>query len=110
MGKQELGGIRVHLEVRTSGSDLGLEQSVVVLRAVRRWPAFDPLFLLGGRGPIQRSGQLCCLNSSQHCSDIQGVITLLDSIDIKHASAAGIIPAIRTLGQMYYSSFGVRLF
>jgi hypothetical protein len=30
-GKQELGGIRVHLEVRTSGADLGLEQSVVVL-------------------------------------------------------------------------------
>ena len=29
--KQELGGIRVHLEVRTSGADLGLEQSVVVL-------------------------------------------------------------------------------
>jgi hypothetical protein len=35
-GKQELGGIRVHLEVRTSGADLGLAQSVVVLRAVRR--------------------------------------------------------------------------
>jgi hypothetical protein len=30
-GKQELGSIRVHLEVRTSGADLGLEQSVVVL-------------------------------------------------------------------------------
>jgi hypothetical protein len=30
-GKQELGGIRVHLEVRTSSTDLGLEQSVVVL-------------------------------------------------------------------------------
>ena len=34
-GKQELGGIRVHLEVRTSGADLGLEQSVVVLEVVR---------------------------------------------------------------------------
>jgi hypothetical protein len=56
-GKQKLGGIRVHLEVSTSGTDLGLEQSVVVLRAVRRWPAFDPPFLLGERGPIQRSGQ-----------------------------------------------------
>jgi hypothetical protein len=33
-GKQELGGIRVHLEVRTSRADLGLEQSVVVLGAV----------------------------------------------------------------------------
>jgi hypothetical protein len=33
-GKQELGSIRVHLEVRTSGADLGLEQSVVVLGAV----------------------------------------------------------------------------
>jgi hypothetical protein len=30
-GKQELGGIRVHLEVRTSGADLGLEKSVIVL-------------------------------------------------------------------------------
>ena len=30
-GKQELGGIRVHLEVRTSCTDLRLEQSVVVL-------------------------------------------------------------------------------
>ena len=30
-GKQELGGIRVHLVVRTSGADLGLEHSVVVL-------------------------------------------------------------------------------
>ena len=38
------------------------------------------------------------------CDDIA------DSIDIKHASAAGIIPAIRTLGQVYYSSFEARLF
>jgi hypothetical protein len=59
-GKQELGGIRVHLEVRTSGADLGLEHSVVVLGTVRQWPAFDPLFFLvggGGRGPIRRSRQ-----------------------------------------------------
>jgi hypothetical protein len=34
--------------VRTSGADLGLEHSVVVLGTVRRWPAFDPLFFLGG--------------------------------------------------------------
>jgi hypothetical protein len=34
--------------VRTSGADLGLEHSVVVLRTVRRWPAFDPLFFSGG--------------------------------------------------------------
>jgi hypothetical protein len=47
MGKQELGGIRVHLVVRTSDADLGLEQSLVVLRAVCRWPAFDPLFFSG---------------------------------------------------------------
>ena len=47
-GKQELGGIRVHLVVRTSGADLGLEQSVVVLGAVRWWPTFDPLFFWGG--------------------------------------------------------------
>jgi hypothetical protein len=47
-GKQELGDIRVHLEVRTSGADLGLEHSVVVLGMVRQWPAFDLLFFLGG--------------------------------------------------------------
>jgi hypothetical protein len=52
--------------VRTSVDDLGLEHSVVVLRTVRQWPVFDPLFFWrGGEGPIQRSGQLCCLNSSQ---------------------------------------------
>ena len=34
--------------VRTSGTDLGLEHSVVVLGTVRRWPAFDPLFFSGG--------------------------------------------------------------
>jgi hypothetical protein len=48
LGKQELGGIRVHLVVRTFGTDLGLEHSVVVLGAVRRWPSFDPLFFSGG--------------------------------------------------------------
>jgi hypothetical protein len=48
------------------GADLGLEHSVVVLGTVCWWPAFDPLFFwCGGSGPIQRSGQLCCLNSSQ---------------------------------------------
>jgi hypothetical protein len=49
MGKQELGGIRVHLIVRTSGADLGLEHSVVVLGKVHRWPTFDPLFFSGER-------------------------------------------------------------
>ena len=39
--------------VRTSGADLGLEQSVVVLRAVRRWPAFDPLFFSGGEAQFR---------------------------------------------------------
>jgi hypothetical protein len=54
-GKQELGGIRVHLEVRTSSTDLGLELSVVVLGAVCwcRWPAFDPLFFLGGEAQFR---------------------------------------------------------
>jgi hypothetical protein len=47
-GKQQLGGIRVHLVVRTSGPDLGLEHSVVVLGTVHRGPDFDPLFFLGG--------------------------------------------------------------
>jgi hypothetical protein len=46
--------------VRTSGADLGLEHSVVVLRTVHRGPLLTP-FLLGGRGggrgPIQRSRQ-----------------------------------------------------
>jgi hypothetical protein len=36
--------------VRTSSADLGLEQSVVVLGAVRWWPAFDPLFFSGVGG------------------------------------------------------------
>jgi hypothetical protein len=35
--------------VRTSGADLGLEHSVVVLGTVRWWPTFDPLFFWGGR-------------------------------------------------------------
>ena len=52
-GKQELGGIRVHLVVRTSGADLGLEHSVVVLRAVHRWPTFDPLFFSGGEAQFR---------------------------------------------------------
>jgi hypothetical protein len=29
------------------GNDLGLEHSLVVLRMVCRWPAFDPLFFSG---------------------------------------------------------------
>jgi hypothetical protein len=33
--------------VRTSGADLGMEHSVVVLGTVHQWPAFDPLFFLG---------------------------------------------------------------
>ena len=49
MGKQELGGIRVHLVVRTSGADLGLEHSVVVLRTVHRWPALTPFSSWGER-------------------------------------------------------------
>jgi hypothetical protein len=47
-GKQELGGIRVHLVVRTSGADLGLEHSVIVLGTVCRCSTFDPLFFSGG--------------------------------------------------------------
>jgi hypothetical protein len=46
-GKQELGGIRVHLVVRISGADLGLEHSVVVLGTVCWWPPFGPLFFSG---------------------------------------------------------------
>ena len=47
-GKQELGGIRVHLVVRISSTDLGMEHSMVVLRVVCWWPAFDPLFFSEG--------------------------------------------------------------
>ena len=39
--------------VRTSGADLGLEHSVVVLRTVRRWPTFDPLFFSGGEAQFR---------------------------------------------------------
>ena len=35
--------------VRTSGTDLGLEHSVVVLGMVCQWPAFDPLLFSGER-------------------------------------------------------------
>ena len=48
-GKQELGGIRLHLVVRTSDADLGLEYSVVVLRTVHRWPALTPFSSWGER-------------------------------------------------------------
>ena len=48
-GKQELGDIRVHLVVRTSGADLGPEHTVVVLGMVRRWPAFHPFSSRGER-------------------------------------------------------------
>ena len=43
-----------------AGTFCGCSQNSVSV--ARFWPPF----LLGGRGPIQRSGQLCCLNSSQH--------------------------------------------
>ena len=39
-----------YLEVRT---DLGLEQSVVVLGAVCQRPAFDPLFCSGGEAQFR---------------------------------------------------------
>ena len=39
--------------VRTSGADLGLEYSVVVLKMVHFWPAFDPLFFLGGEAQFR---------------------------------------------------------
>ena len=70
MGKQELGGIRVHLEVRTSGADLGLEQSVVVLRAVRL-VAFDPLFFSRGEAQFRdqdNSVALIAPNISRVCA------------------------------------------
>ena len=51
----------------------------------------------------------CFLEYKLCCWDIQSVITLFDFIDIKHASAADIIPAIRTLWQVYSSTFEVRL-
>jgi hypothetical protein len=39
--------------VDTSGTNLGLEHSVVVLRTVRRWSTFDPLFFLGGEAQFE---------------------------------------------------------
>ena len=39
--------------VRTSGADLGLEHSVVVLGMVCQWPAFDPLFFSGGEAQFR---------------------------------------------------------
>jgi hypothetical protein len=51
-GKQELGGIRVHLVVRTSGTDLGLEHSIV-FGTVHLWPDFDPLFFSGGEAQFR---------------------------------------------------------
>ena len=66
--KQELGGIRVHLEVRTSGADLGLEQSVVVLRAMCRWPAFDPLFFWGGEAQFRDQDNSVVLIAPNRCS------------------------------------------
>jgi hypothetical protein len=42
--------------VRTSSADLGLEQYVVVLGAVHRWPAFDPLFFSGGEAQFGDQG------------------------------------------------------
>ena len=35
------------------GADLGLEHSVVVLGTVHWWPAFDPLFFLGGEAQFR---------------------------------------------------------
>jgi hypothetical protein len=35
------------------GADLGLEHSVVVLRTVCQWPAFDPLFFSGGEAQFR---------------------------------------------------------
>jgi hypothetical protein len=61
MGKQELGGIRVHLEVRTSGADLGLDQSVVVLRVVCPWPILTPFSSGGGGGEAQFRDQDNCV-------------------------------------------------
>jgi hypothetical protein len=46
MGKQELGGIRVHLVVRTSGTDLGLERCVCS-------PLLTPFSSGGGGGEAQ---------------------------------------------------------
>ena len=59
--------VRVHLEVRTSGADLGLEQSVVVLRVVRRWPALDPLFFLGGEAKFRDQDNSVVLIAPNMC-------------------------------------------
>ena len=62
MGQQKFFFWRLHGEagtwwyqgvVRTSGADLGLEYSVVVLRMVHWWPAFDLLFSSGGEAQFR---------------------------------------------------------
>ena len=59
-GKQELGGIRVHLVVRTSSADLGLEQSerCIGVSVARFWP---PLFFSGGEAQFRDQGNYVVL-------------------------------------------------
>ena len=69
-GKQELGGIRVHLVVRTSGADLGLEQSGYSPSGA--WPAFDPLFFweAGGEAQFRDQDNRVVLIASNICQTI----------------------------------------
>jgi hypothetical protein len=39
--------------LKSGHPDLGLEQSVVVLRTVHRWHTFDPLFFSGGEAQFR---------------------------------------------------------
>ena len=78
--------IRVHLEVRTSGTDLGLEQSVVVLRAVCRWPAFDPLFFSGGEAQFRDQDNSIALIAPNNKDPKRRQMVALASIPSKYLS------------------------
>ena len=59
--------------VRTSGADLGLEHSVVVLRTVRQWPTFDPLFFSGGEAQFRDQDNCVVLMASNTNEDDIGL-------------------------------------
>jgi hypothetical protein len=57
-GKQELGGIKVHLVIRTSGADLGWNILWLFSERCIGGPLLTPFSSRGrGGGPIQRSRQ-----------------------------------------------------
>jgi hypothetical protein len=85
--------------VRTSGADLGLEHSVVVLGPVCRWPAFDPLFFSGGEAQFRdqdNSVVLIAPNKSEWLrSKIQVTADAGEDVEKEeHSSIAGRIASL----------------